>query len=177
MRIRSMARRASPQGGGGWAIMSALIAIFVGLIMLGGVFAIVQMAMQGSKVQSAQTQLTSIRMGVRKLYTGQPSYAGLDTSTAQTAGVFPENMLSGSGPKNFWNGDVTVSVSGTPTEFDITYNGVPQKPCVQLAKFGYGSWQSVTVGGTSVSQSGGGAVSDAVSACTSGGNTVTYTSN
>jgi type II secretory pathway pseudopilin PulG len=153
-----------------------MIAIFIGLVMLGGIFGLVQMAMQGSKVQTAQTNLSTIRMGVQKLYTGQPNYSGLDTSTANAAGLFPESMTSGAGPVNAWSGSVQVSVGATPTRFTITFNDVPQEPCIELAKFGYGSWESVEVNGASVSQSGGGAVSDAVAACTSGGNSLVYVS-
>lgn len=177
MSIYRLWSRDTPRREGGWAMMEVMIAIFIALIMLGGVFAYVTMAMQGAKVSDAQSNLSTIRMGVRKLYTGQPNYSGLDTSTAQSAGIFPETMLSGSGPKNGWNGDVTTAVASDPTQFKITYNDVPKEPCVKLAKYGYGSWEAVNVGGTSISQSGGGAVSDAVSACASGGNTITYTSN
>jgi len=161
----------------GWAMMEVMIAIFVALIMLGGVFAYVSIAMQGAKVSDAQSNLSTIRMGVQKLYTGQPNYSGLDTSTANSAGVFPSGMTSGSGPKNAWNGDVSVSAASNPTEFTITFNDVPQEPCIELAKYGYGSWQEVTAGGNTVSQSGGGAVSDAVSGCGSGGNTLVFKSN
>ena len=177
MKIRRMFNRSVARKEEGWAMMEVMIAIFVALIMLGGVFAYVSIAMQGAKVSDAQSNLSTIRMGIQKLYTGQPNYSGLDTSTANSAGVFPESMTSGSGPKNAWNGDITVSVAGDPTQFEITYNDVPKEPCVELARYGYGSWESVEVGGTSISQSGGGAVSDAVSACSSGGNSLTYTSN
>jgi len=177
MSIRRLWNREAPRREDGWAMMEVMIAIFIALIMLGGVFAYVTMAMQGSKISTAQTNLSTIRMNVRKLYTGQPNFSGLDTSTANGAGVFPEGMTSGSGPKNAWNGDVSVSAASDPTQFEIVYNNVPEEPCVELAKFGYGSWESVSVGGSSISQTGGGSVSDAVSACASGGNSITYTSN
>ena len=164
---------------GGWAIMSAMIAITISLIMLGGIFAIVQMTMQGSRVQEAQKNIGSIRTNVQQLYSGQPDYSGLSNDVIIDAGLAPESMLgSAAGElKNTWNSAVTVEPASSVHQFTVTYDGVPQEACIELAKFGYGSWQKVTVGGTSISQEGGGAISDATGACSSGDNSLTFTSN
>lgn len=159
----------------GWAIMSSLIAIFIGLIMIAGIFGLVQMAMQGSKVQRAQNNIGTIRSGIQQLFAGQPDYSGLSTDLARQAGIFPSEMVtSGNNVRNAWNGDANVREGSNPTLFEIEYNDVPEEPCVDLASFGYGTWRSVSVGGSSISQSGGTAVSDAVNACSGDSNTVIF---
>lgn len=162
---------------GGWAIISSMIAIFIGLIMMAGIFGIVQMAMSGSKVQNAETNIGAIRTGVQKLYAGQPDYSDLDTDLARQAGIFPEGMVTSSGNvRNDWNGPVEVREGSEPTLFEIEYNDVPEDACADLASSGYGSWASVTVGGTTVSQSGGGSVSDAVNGCSGDDNSIVFES-
>lgn len=161
----------------GWAIMSSMIAIFIGLIMMAGIFGIVQIALSGSKVQTAQNNISMIRTTTQQLFSGQPDYTGLTTSLAISAGMLPSGMVSGSSAVNAWSGSVTIT-TGSPTHlFDITYSGLPEEACIKLAPFGYGTWNSVTVGGSTISQSGGTAVSDAVTACSGASNTIVFTSN
>lgn len=173
--LKASARHTGNEGG--WAIMSAMIAIFVGLIMMAGIFGLVQISLQGSKVQEAQNNLSTIRTSIQQLFAGQPDYSGLNNSLAISANMVPESMVSGSNILNAWSGDVTVSTGSSSSTFSIQYDDVPEEACIKFAPFGYGTWTSVDVGGSSISQNGGTAVSDAVSACGSGGNSITFTSN
>ena len=161
----------------GWAIMSAMIAIFIGLIMMAGIFGLVQIAMTGSNVQKAQDNIGTMRSSIQQLFAGQPDYTGLTTDLARRAGVFPGTMIDGSNNvRNAWSGQVNVSTGNPSTRFEIAYNGVPEEECIRLAPFGYGTWASVSVGGSSISQSGGGAVADAVNACSGNSNMITFES-
>ena len=173
--LNATGRRAANEEG--WAIMSSMIAIFIGLIMMAGIFGLVQIALQGSNVQAAQNHISMIRTNAQQLFSGQPDYSGLTTSLATSAGMIPSEMVSGSSVVNAWSGSVTVATGTPSSQFDITYSGLPEEACIKLAPFGYGSWDSVTVGGSSISQSGGTAVSDAVSACSGSSNTLVFTSN
>lgn len=161
----------------GWAIMSSMIAIFVGLIMMAGIFGLVKIALSGSKVQTAQNNISTVRTSVQQLFAGQPDYTGLTTDLARQSGMLPSEMVTGSNNvENAWAGSVSLSEGSTSSTFTIEYDGVPEEACVKLAPFGYGSWAEVTVGGSSISQSGGTAVSDAVSACSGDSNTVVFES-
>lgn len=159
----------------GWAIMSSMIAIFVGLIMMAGIFGLVQITLSNSKVQKAQNNITTIRSSIQQLFAGQPDYSGLTADLARQAGTFPPEMVTSSNDvKNAWNGAVSLSTGSSTTNFEIQYDDVPQDACIKLAPFGYGTWESVKVGGTSISQSGGGGVSDAVSACSGDSNSIVF---
>jgi len=168
MRAVDAGRRARQ---GGWAVASTMIAIVIGLIMLSGIFALVNQALSGANINEEKQNLSAIRMELSNLYAGQQNYSGLDNDTALNAGVFPANMVDAGNVINAWNGDVTVAESADTTEFDITYDGVPQEECIELATFGQGQWEAVTVGGADI-----GDVTDAAGACSGDDNTLVFTS-
>jgi hypothetical protein len=163
----------------GWAILSTMIAIVVGLIMMAGIFAVVDQSMDSSKLTSAQQEITMIRMNIRQLCSGMGSYTGLSDTLAESAGVFPSSMEKASEIKNPWNGAVSVGVLTDTTLFSITYEDVPQASCIKLAT--YDSWEAVTAAGASTDLPSDSAsissVAAAATACSSDLNTMTFYSN
>lgn len=127
---------------GGWAIVGTMIAIVVGLIMLGGIFVVVRQSTDSSRANDALTQLQTIRMNVKQIFNSESSFAALSTdgTTGNTiginAGVFPDSMKKGSGAdgiKNPWNGSVSLRViPATPTRFSITMEDVPKEACMKI---------------------------------------------
>ena len=143
----------------GWAIAETMIAIVIGLIVLAGVFGLVNNTLQGNKLQGAQQNLTAIRLGVQQIFSGQPDYVGLNNTVASNAGVFPSIMVKSGGIKHGWNGDVTLAVDpSTSTQFTITMSNLPKEAAMKMAIYGAGSWTQVDLNGTTIPQDGGGVV-------------------
>lgn len=143
----------------GITLIETLLAVAVGAVILIGSAVLYIVAVGGNQLDQAAQQLQSTASGIRQLYAGQPSYAGLTTNVAISARVFPPGMAdTGSGTVvNPWKGAVTVNASATPTTFDITFQRVPQDACAKLVSmnttgFG-GSVERITVNGTAFSPS------------------------
>lgn len=163
---------------GGWAIVSTMIAIVIGLIMLGGLFVIFDQAWQGQIMETEQRNIAATRLNIQNLYRGSPNYNGLTTAVGTSAEVFPSDMIKTAGIRNSWNGAVTLGTASGNTQFTMSWAAVPRASCIKLATFGYGSWAAVTANGTTIPQSGGGAVGAAATACNNDtNNTLVFTSN
>lgn len=164
----------------GWAVVSTLIAIVIGLIMMSGIFMIVNQALSGNKLGATQQELASSRMAIRSTYSGASNYTGLDNATAVKVKAFPSDMVTGAATiANPYGGAVTVTVNATvSTNFDMVYTLVPEEDCIKLASFAYGDWVSLDINGTAIAQTGGGQIAAASAACAAGtANTLTWVSN
>lgn len=164
---------------GGWAVVSTLIAIVIGLIMMSGIFMIVTQALSGNKLGATQQEVASSRMAIRNTYSGASNYTGLDNPTAVKVKAFPADMVSGAAAiANPYGGTVTVAANAVATNFDMTYTLVPEEDCIKLSSFAYGDWVGLSVNGTDIVQTGGGQIAAASAACAAGtANTLIWISN
>lgn len=85
--------------------------------------------------------IAQIYASVKNVYTSQPNYSGLSTTTlAMPAQFFPEDMLSKkiTWAISSWGGYVVVDSNkvspsgGTDSSFTISYSDVPDSVCIRL---------------------------------------------
>lgn len=134
---------------GGWAIVSTMIAIVVGLLMLAAIFVALNSAMANARVSKTQEQLSTIRASIQSLYETSADYTGVANAIGITARAFPGNMVDGAGNvANEYNGAVTIQPNaGDAKLFDIVFAAVPDDACLKMAGFQHGEWQTVDING------------------------------
>jgi len=138
---------------GGWAMMETLIALIIGLVVLAGAFILVQQSFSGNNVSQTREELMTISTNIKRLFTQQSNYAGLDSEIAAKARVVPESMIQDqdSGDiRNVWGGTVEFGTDNSALEYTITYNDVPQEACIELATYDRGEWVNISAEGTDV---------------------------
>ena len=160
---------------GGMTLAGILIGISLGLIVLAGIGQGVSSALNNIDIGATETDLNFIRMETKQVYTSSADYSGLNNTVAQNSGIIPSSMTKSNGIRNKWNGNVTVAVDDEdPNTFIITLESIPQEACTKLATYGAGSWENVSVNGSSLNQTS--IVSDASTQC-SANNTIAFTSD
>lgn len=109
--------------------------------MLGAVAVIAAVALAGYgifryinnsfTIRIENTNLVAIVTGAKSLKSGG-SYANVDNAALQRIQAFGSmtGAASGGTVRNRWNG--TVEVTGTASQLDIVYNGVPESVCDQF---------------------------------------------
>lgn len=151
------------------ALFGTLIALAVGIG--GGLLA-------STDVQGEQARLNAIQKSVDDLYQGRSNYTGLDNSTALSAGVYPENMVSNSTALNAWNGEVTTAAANdtdgnSDRAFEVVWGSVAEDACTNLAT-GTGADQ-VSISGSVVTDSTGQVnPADAATQCSGGTSDVEF---
>ena len=135
--VRKTTRQLQNQDG--WAIISTLIAIVIGLVVIGGLFAAAKQSMDSTKVTEAIQQTQTIKINVKQAFQSEPSFAALGAGANAmlvNAGVYPQGMIRNAATgdvRNPWDGAVNVLVDATPTRFVVEYQQVPQAACIKLA--------------------------------------------
>lgn len=125
--------------------------------------------------QNAKRNLLNLRIATADVFRADGDYSSLTTARAISLSIFPSNMVKGSTIVNSFGGTVTLAVNGSNSlHFDVTYTEVPGEACGSMATIADG-WESVTVNGTSIPQTGSGAAQAAAGACVDGNNTIVYT--
>lgn len=102
--------------------------------------------------------LDTLRAGIKNLYQGQVSYAGITHKFVNDARITPEDMrVAGDTTgiiRNKFGGTVTIAPAnlngGTSNAFAITYNKVPGETCIKLVTTAGFQFDSVQVGATTV---------------------------
>ncbi len=89
------------------------------------------------RLNQAQTQVSSLISGTRNYFTQYGTYAGLDNTMANNAGIFPKAMVTGTTAdpiiRNPWSGPVTLAAGATDaTNFTLAYSGLPNDICRNL---------------------------------------------
>ena len=131
--------------------MLGVLAI-IGVLSVGGI-AGYSKAMSKYRVNKTVDQISHIAANTRILYGSQTSYAGLDSSTEDgkaiinKAKLFPQEMGDGTAAKPYTNafqGSVSIKYSkrfagDTNKAFVLTYSGIPEEACVDLATLDWGT--------------------------------------
>lgn len=162
----------------GLTIIETLIAILVGLVVLGGAVYLGTRLFGTTKVSSAQQDIMAVIGSVKQIYNGNPSFAGLDNTVAINSQIIPSDWnIAGNAVSNQWSGGVTIATAAIVTQFTLEMDDVPQSACVQLGSFAPSAWVNVTVNGTQTQGVGfaGNIPSATAGACVAGNNTIIYT--
>lgn len=144
-------------------MMETMIAIIIGLIVLAGVFVVVQMAFSGNQVGEARQNLMMSKANVKRMFSTQPDYGGLDNQLAIDAGIVPGSMITGRDKgalANAFGGVVTFGTDdgsaaggnarGTDSHYTIFIDEVPQEACIELATYTRSDWEGgINVNGDS----------------------------
>lgn len=136
----------------GFTLIEALVVMVVGVAVLAGAAAGIGRLFAASNVATEAQNITLIAANIKGMKDGPQGYKALTMATAKAFKAIPENMtISGQDtePKvtNLWNGDVTFASTNEAKSFMITYSGVPDDACKQLAlKLKGGGWESLGVG-------------------------------
>lgn len=154
-----MKKFTSEQSGRSMVEMLGVLAI-IGVLSVGGI-AGYSKAMAKFKLTKTMDQVSTTVTNIRTLYSGQPNYSGLTTTTAIRMGAIGAEMLNGKDTTaateayNAFNGRVFVSATTSGQGFVITFTGLGKEACVSLGSADWGSGSgsglvSVAVGGTAV---------------------------
>ncbi|HEX7685805.1 MAG TPA: type 4 pilus major pilin [Trinickia sp.] len=163
----------------GASLLEGIAYLGIAAIVVIGAIALLRTAFGSANANTMLEQLSSLQTATRKLYmTTQGNYGtGSLNGPLIAAGAVPQGMsvsASGSTVTNSWGGD--VAVTGASTSFTIDYKNVPQDVCVDALTGTTTSWTSVVIGtGSSLPTP----VSPAAAqtACATGSNEITWTSN
>jgi len=155
-----MMKMRSEQTGRSMVEMLGVLAI-IGVLSVGGI-AGYSKAMAKYKLTKAMDQVSTTVTNIRTLYSGQPNYDGLNTTTAIRMGAVGAEMLNGKSTTsataayNAFNGAVTITTDSTKQNFTVKFEGLGKEACVALASADWGSGSgsglvSVTTGPTAKS--------------------------
>ncbi|WP_093521408.1 type 4 pilus major pilin [Stigmatella erecta] len=151
----------------GVTLIEALALIIGGIVVLAAVALGVFKLFTASEISTEASNITQISTNLKNLKDGTNGYRDLDTKTAIAFHVFPLNMAqSPAGTvSNSWGGAVSVDQApGNSDHYILSYKGVPQEACQQLAlKLRSADWVGLTIGGARIDKSS--SISDIQSVC------------
>ncbi|HEX6705203.1 MAG TPA: type 4 pilus major pilin [Albitalea sp.] len=160
----------------GTSLLEGIAYLAIAALVILGAIALLVSAFSGANSNRTQSELSSIRTGVKKLYMGSASTYGSASLMPQliSSKVLPGTLTvdSSGGVINAWGGPVLVNGAGAT--FTISYGAVPQDICVQVVSGG-GDWSAVSVNGAGVSVPS--TPTQASAACTGSSNTVVWTAS
>ena len=131
----------------GTSLLEAIAYLGVASIIVAGAVALLSTAFSSSRSLRAQQEITAIGTGVKRLFMSQAGAYGNGSLNVQLARskIFPATLaVAGDQITNAWDG--AVQVTGHGATFDLSYGGVPQDACIELAAMP-GQWLGVSVNG------------------------------
>lgn len=154
-----MKKFTSEQSGRSMVEMLGVLAI-IGVLSVGGI-AGYSKAMAKFKLTKAMDQVSTTVTNIRTLYSGQPNYSGLTTTTAIRMGAIGAEMLNGNKTTsattayNAFNGRVFISAANGGQSFIVVFTGLGKEACVSLGSADWGSGSgsgliSIAVSGAAV---------------------------
>ncbi len=152
----------SEQSGRSMVEMLGVLAI-IGVLSVGGI-AGYSKAMAKFKLSKVMDQVSMTVANVRTLYSGQPNYSGLTTTTAIQMGAIGAEMLNGKKTTsateayNAFNGQVFVEAATDGRSFWVTFTGLGKEACVSLGSSDWGSGSGSGLIGVGVEGTGSAAV-------------------
>ena len=150
------------QSGRSMIEMLGVLAI-IGVLSVGGI-AGYSKAMNKFKTNKVADNVSMIVTNIRTLYAQQKTYTGLDTESAISMGVVPDELVNSDKKTltNAFNKSVYIKVAtatgldattGTDKAFYVIFNGLSKEACVSLATNDWGSGYSSGLLGIKVSGS------------------------
>ena len=139
------------------------ILLVVGFIALAGIgiYTIYNKVQVSSSANAEGRNLDALRAGVKNLYGGSSSYAGLINRTLNDARITPDSMRAvpyvagATAINNSFGGavivtPVTLGGGAANNGFQITYPNVPGDVCAKLVTVAGKGFDQVSIGGTTV---------------------------
>ena len=118
--------------------MLGVLAI-IGVLSVGGISGYSK-AMAKFKLTKAQDQITMLLMNIRTAYATSPSYAGLNSASAITYNLAPQEMGNSGTLYGAFGGPVDVAATGASnTYFRITLHSLGKEACRSLATSDWGA--------------------------------------
>lgn len=171
-------KRSDQSGQSGMTLIEMIMLLSIAGIII--TFAIINFSdvLGTSETQSAQQNLLNVRISISEAYSSETNYSSLSNSEAINLKAVPSSIIRGTTLQNSFGGTITLAPNSSDNQFfDITYTSIPEAACAKMALLSRGEWQSVSVNGSDIPQTGSGGTTAAASACTSGSNTIIYTAN
>jgi len=158
-------------------IVSSFILLFLGASALYG-----NKFIANDELVSSQKALLSINSDTRSSFKGRGNFLGLTNVIANNLGIFPPDMVNGTGAtltvQNKYNGTVTLQVNASNNLLqEQIWGGIPKEACMKLALFSPDTWITVDVNGTAIDPNADTAMTDVDGACNLANNTLTWNSN
>ena len=132
------------------------ILLVVGFIALAsiGIYAVYNKVTTTSKANQENTNLQTLKTGIKQLYGNQGNFTGLTETVIRNSRLAPQQMNTGTagGLINMFGGAVTIAplAFGSFNGFRITSNNVPGDVCVKLVATASGTFEQITANGTIV---------------------------
>lgn len=138
----------------GLTLIELSIALAIAAALLFGLFYVVNVANAKRIVNNEAQTLTMMGNDLRTKFSGQGSFAGLNTSTLIQIGIPPETMIEGTTLRTGFSTPVTVSatnVNGQANDgFEFDYTQFPSRSCSDFVMAAAQNFSRVTIGSTVV---------------------------
>lgn len=125
----------------GFSLLELLLVLGIIAALVVSAFVVYPKVRDARYIDIEAKHIAQIYASVKNVYTGQPNYSGLSTTTlAMPTQFFPEDMLSKkiTWAISSWGGYVVVDSNkvspsgGTDSSFTISYSDVPDSVCIRL---------------------------------------------
>lgn len=148
----------------GFTLIEIMVVLVIGIIVIAVAAAGIGRAFSSNEATTETRNINDLMANIQTLK-GQDGYTSVDMPLlARVDGIPPSltNSDTGTDVRNSWNG--TVSVEGDENTFTISYTGVPEAACIQVAaKIAEAGALRVERSGSAVTNAG-----DAAEQCSSG---------
>lgn len=148
----------------GFTLIEVMVVLVIGIIVIAVAAGGIGRAFSSNEATTETRNINDLMANIQTLK-GQDGYASVDMALLARVDGIPTSLTNsdtGIEVRNSWNGD--VSVGGEENSFTITYAGVPESSCIQLAtKIAEAGALAVTANTEDVTNAG-----DAAGSCSSG---------
>lgn len=157
----------------GFTLIEVMVVLVIGIIVIAVAAGGIGRAFASNEATTETRNINDLMANIQTLK-GSDGYDSVNMALLARVDGIPASLTNsdtGSNVLNSWSGAVTVT--GNENAFTISYAGVPEAACIQLAtKTAEAGALNVHVGGTAV-----GNAKDASDNCTGTANTMTFTYN
>jgi len=157
----------------------ASIVAAIAVLVIGGLIAVASLqgynlAMRHYNTQKMTTQMQTIVVSVRDLYSGRAGYGTANMNALLiSSNRAPVDAVAGTSLVNPFGG--TWTVVGNTATFSITATNLPAESCISMAKAGGGGATAIKVNGTALTLNASGVdPADAAANCAAATNTVEW---
>lgn len=144
----------------GFNLLEILLVLATISALIVAAFIIYPKILSGQQVKQEANNISQLKSQISAIYGSTSSNIPERTNLNNViirAKVAPQNMISGSGLKNVWGGDVYVGTYdiANATAFAIQYNHVPPEACAKLVMQTARGFEQVVVGSEVTGDAGG----------------------
>jgi hypothetical protein len=151
----------------GTSLTEVLMSIAIGLLILAGVVAGLQKAMEGNNIADAMQGVYLLRTNVESMYSGS-AYTDLTNAQILQGELAPKQFTRNGTLRSAW-GVIDVAPTGSgDSQFTISLANLSRAACQQLGRISSDSWGSVAVNGTEVLDGGAVDVQALLTGCNAG---------